>query len=64
MRRGFKNTMSHRAEVKGNNKLDDNKEEECFCSCLFDVRESLVKEEKENGNFYEQGQQDEHPDIP
>ena len=64
MRRGFKNTMSHRAEVKGNNKLYEDEKEEDLCPCLFDVRESLVKEEKEKGNFYEQGQQDERPYIP
>ena len=64
MRRGFKNTVSHRAEVKGNDKLDGDKEEKYFSSCSLDVREALVKEEKEKGNFYEQGQKDERPHIP
>ena len=64
MRRGLKNTVSHRAEIQGNDQLDDDKKEEGLCPCMSDVIELIIKKKEEEGDLDKKCQQDECPHIP
>ena len=64
MRGGLEDTVSHRAEVKGNDKLDDDEKKECLCPCVSDIRELIIEKKVEEGNFNDKCKQDEGPYIP
>ena len=55
MWRGFKNTISHRTEVQGNDQLDDDKKEKGLCPGMGDVIELVIEEKEEERNLDKKG---------
>ena len=60
----LEDTVPHRAEVQGNDQLDDNEQKEGLCPSMPDVIELVVEEEEKEWNFDDQCKSDKRFDIP
>jgi hypothetical protein len=51
MRRCLEDAVTHGAEIKGNDQLDEDEQEENLCPCITDVPEVMIEEKEEEANF-------------